>query len=224
MTGIRFSSKEVAALSQRKGPKATEQGAAVRVKTRPQSPPNEREDLYLVIPGRPIPKARARTVVDEKALTAAWRKAAGRLEVFLSAIRSQSQGGTRTGNLMRSFTPERTRHHEEAIAAVARLAMSRQPGPFKGNLGIAMLFAFEDTDPEAWPTAGDDGDVDNLAKAVMDALKLAGVYADDRQVVTMQTVKLCAAQSQTLVRLWTAPDRSIAEQFFPSGHGSAAGS
>jgi len=45
------------------------------------------------------------------------------------------------------------------------------------------------TDAPSWPTGRNSGDVDKLARTVLDALVIAGLLADDSQVVSLQVRK-----------------------------------
>ena len=73
-----------------------------------------------------------------------------------------------------TFTPQRTRDHEEAIAWAARDAMARLAiTPFEGDVCVEATFYVAGT-----------ADLDNLAKALLDGLN--GVaFQDDRQVTQL---------------------------------------
>jgi Holliday junction resolvase RusA-like endonuclease len=97
----------------------------------------------------------------------------------------------------RTYTPRRTKIYEAKVAEIARREMGQRP-PFTGavRLDITAYFA----PPISWPEwkrtsaciglIGPTGrpDIDNLAKAVSDALN-GIVYQDDGQVIELRTKK-----------------------------------
>lgn len=108
--------------------------------------------MRIIVPGTPVPKARARTV---------------------------TQGG-RT----HSYTPERTKEWEETVQWIA--ARHRPPSPLRGPLAVAMTFYLPR--PKRSKRDIPRGDVDNYAKAVMDACN-GILWDDDEQIVRLETSK-----------------------------------
>lgn len=150
----------------------------------------------------PQPKERARTFVDDRALARAFAAAGGDARRFMASVKARGPDGE--GRLMRSVTPEATRRFEEAAALVARRAMAEaRLEPFTWPLEMLVEFRFEG-DPLTWPTAHDDGDLDNLEKALKDSLN--GVaYLDDRLIVMKTSLKSCAAAPSISMTLRAAP-------------------
>jgi Holliday junction resolvase RusA-like endonuclease len=95
---------------------------------------------------------------------------------------------------MRTVSPDATRAFEQATALIARAAMSRAGlAPFECPLEMVVDFRVEG-DPGEWPTGQSDGDLDNMEKAIKDALN--GVaYLDDRLIVRKTGLKQCAARA-----------------------------
>ena len=65
----------------------------------------------------------------------------------------------------------------------------KQISPFSCPVEMELRFYFQG-DPMTWPTAPADGDLDNLIKAVKDAINKV-VYVDDRLVVRSIATKEC---------------------------------
>lgn len=152
-----------------------------------------RLDFTLSI--RPRPKERARTYADKGALLSAFRAAKGDPQRFMALV---------AGNTMRSMTPEATRIFESAIAMGGRAAMIRAGlTPFLGPVLMRLLFVLPGDEAE-WPTAQQDGDLDNIEKAVLDGLN--GVaWTDDRQVVGKSARKVTGPVACVQIRIWPAP-------------------
>jgi len=139
----------------------------------------------------PRPKERARTFVDQGALCRAFVAAHGDVRRFMALIKPKSLGGDREGGLMRTVTPEDTRHYEEAVRLlVGRAIATAGMAPFTCPLQVVVDFRFLG-DPGTWPTAQDDGDLDNLLKAVFDGMNKVA-YSDDRLLVRQKADKRCA--------------------------------
>ena len=135
----------------------------------------------------PQPKERARTFADERALARAFAMAGGDARRFMGAVKSRGEGG-----IMRSVTPEATRRFEEAAALIGRQAMAAAGlEPFACPLEMVVEFRFEGAVDE-WPTGYGDGDLDNLEKALKDAMNRVA-YSDDRLVVRKTSIKTCGA-------------------------------
>lgn len=115
-------------------------------------------DLHLIVPGTPVPKARARTV---------------------------AQGGR-----VHAYTPEATKAWETKVQLWARRAALYIPdAPLAGPLAVTMVFYLprpqrcKREHPSVRP------DVDNYAKAVLDALN-GVVWRDDGQIVQLAASKV----------------------------------
>lgn len=148
------------------------------------------------IPILPQPKRRARTSVNLEALRKAFLQSHGSLTKFMAILRS--------GPMMQSVTPQATRLYEQAIRVAAQGAMSKAGlSPARGPVHVDMAFIFAGN-PLELPTANRDGDLDNLVKAVLDAMN--GVaYSDDRLVVGTSATKACAGQDAVHVRITSSP-------------------
>jgi len=146
-------------------------------------------DFSAEIP--PQPKQRARTFADMRALVDAFVNARGDVKRFIALVKS---------TVMRSVTPEATRIFEAALRQVGIAAMARAGGgPFSCPVDMEMHFRLAG-DPGLWPTSHIDGDLDNMAKAVKDALN--GItYTDDRLVVRVTMSKSCAIVPSVHIRL-----------------------
>lgn len=121
--------------------------------------PGRRGDLILalVVPGEPVGKGRPRVV--------------------------------RAGGFVRTFTPDKTAAWEAKALAIAQAAWGRRP-PHEGSVNVAVRAVRQRTQELMRPKHGDGRllrntkpDLDNVEKAVYDALVTAGVLADDTYVV-----------------------------------------
>lgn len=104
----------------------------------------------------------------------------------------------RIGGFIRIYTPNTAKAWKEAVAAAAKKAAGSKWQTLEGPLELLLSFRF--ARPKAHflksglrPTAPvhhtKKPDADNLAKAVMDALTDAGIWADDDQIVSLHIVK-----------------------------------
>lgn len=137
----------------------------------------------------PQPKERARTFMDERAVISAYTRSGGQVSRFMALIK----GGGGEAGVMRSVTPEATREFEATAALMVRQAMAQvSMAPFDCPLEMVKEFRIEG-DPATWPTAQSDGDLDNLEKSLADALNRVA-YVDDRLIVLVNKIKVCAAR------------------------------
>jgi Holliday junction resolvase RusA-like endonuclease len=147
----------------------------------------------------PQPKERARTFADDRLLARAFAMAQGDSRRFMAAIKARGEGG-----IMRSVTPDATRRFEDAAALMGTQAMAAAGlEPFTCPLEILVAFRFEGN-PLEWPTGYADGDLDNLEKALKDAMNRVA-YQDDRLIVAKISVKTCAAVPGISMTLRPAP-------------------
>ena len=82
----------------------------------------------------------------------------------------------------------------EAVRSDAVAAMPEGFIPLAGPVAVELQFALHkpkvaERGPRRWPTGKTAGDVDKLARAVLDALTDAGVWEDDGQVVQLLVSK-----------------------------------
>lgn len=90
---------------------------------------------------------------------------------------------TRAGGV---YTPERTRAYEEQVAWACRKARAAHGA---ANVHVRIRFLCRRYR----------GDIDNLAKSVLDGLVLGGAFDDDRQVVRLEAELLPAPDGELTV-------------------------
>lgn len=110
----------------------------------------------------------------------------------------------RTANFVQTYTPETTVNWEQTIVAQVKQQMAALSAmlpstyldgsfPFKGRIGadIRVNSVKPKSAPKSvvFPLKAQPGDVDNLAKSVLDALQLAGVIQDDKTVTDLTVYK-----------------------------------
>lgn len=118
--------------------------------------------LQASIPGRPVPWARATSGADSRTgrprrFTPTAQKAWGRLAADALAAHA------------------RWRHLDGEVAVTVTVR------PDRVDVSAVSLHTDDKRRPRGLP-----GDIDNYAKAVLDALTESGVLADDRQVVSLE--------------------------------------
>lgn len=113
------------------------------------------------------------------------------------------------GGFARMYTDPKTRKYEASIAKIARVKMGARP-PFEGPLSVSLRFRIEL--PKSMPKyrrarvlAGEEAhtggpDVDNMAKAVLDAMN-GIVFPDDRQIVRLFATKIGAVAAGVDIRI-----------------------
>ena len=114
--------------------------------------------------------------------------------------------------------PKALKPWREAVRSTALAAAGEGWVPIDGPVRLVMLFALpRPTKPSRrWPIGANSGDVDKLARAVMDALTDAGVWTDDARVTDLRVVKdypgepVAQSTPGVLVRVWRA-DQSAPE-------------
>lgn len=160
----------------------------------PKAPPSDAGPVEFVINIDPVPKGRARTQLSKARIIKCFMQARGNLQVFVDLL----------GKLKhQTFTPDRTEVFEREVALVARRAMARASRPpLAVPVNMRVTFVLRG-DPDTWPTDQSDGDLDNLEKAVKDALN--GIaYLDDRLVVEMTKTKVCGPNPRIEIALAAA--------------------
>lgn len=153
------------------------------------------EDVVFALSLEPRPKARARTFMPPAELARAFEAARGDKGRFLSIVRG---GDADTRIRHHSVTPKETAQFEQAVK-MAGLAAMRGRGAIGVQMAVDAVLAFKG-DSGLWPTASTDGDLDNLVKALLDALNGA-VYLDDRLVVQLNLAKVCLPRPAIAIRV-----------------------
>lgn len=160
-------------------------------------PARERFAVSVSVPIAPKPKQRARTFLSKAAIVKAFTQAKGNLNAFLEMLGMIKHS---------SYTPDATREFEMLVGRMGAAAMRGRPA-FGGPIEVVVRFVLRG-DPAYWPTAHNDPDLDNLEKAVFDALN-GIVFNDDVVVVRKWTEKRCGAEpSVTLTVRDAHPDSS----------------
>lgn len=124
------------------------------------------------------------------------------IELPLRAIPKGRPRFTRSG---RPYTPTRTRGYESQIAWYAKMAMGSDP-PLTGPIEVTITAAFKRLgktgdnikDNEFWFIGSPD--IDNLAKAICDAMNNI-VYQDDRQICSCHTFKIIGKVDHISIRI-----------------------
>jgi Holliday junction resolvase RusA-like endonuclease len=157
-------------------------------------PASDARTVEFVVNTDPIPKARARTQLPKGQIVKCFVQARGNLLVFQSLLEKLKH---------QTFTPDRTKIFEREVALVANRAMAAaRRTPLTVPIRMTVTFVLRG-DPGTWPTAESDGDLDNLEKAVKDALN--GIaYLDDRLVVEVSKKKICGPEPRIEVSLGPA--------------------
>lgn len=112
----------------------------------------------------------------------------------------------RRGNFVSTYTPKKTADYEAMIRAMAcevmiadpRLCMGPLRASFEVRLGVPTSWSKKRQNEamQSWPMTR--GDVDNYAKAALDAMN-GYVFADDSQVVELFVRKVYAEEAGLLV-------------------------
>lgn len=154
-------------------------------------------EVSFFAPVRPQTKQRARTFLPMPEIISAFVASRGRKETFigmLSEIKHQS------------FTPKDTKDTETAIARAAAAAMAGR-APCADPMVVSLVFVL-DGDPSFWPTAHNDGDLDNFTKLALDAMNRI-VFEDDRLVVHKVKWKICGKEPGVAITARPADLRDI---------------
>lgn len=147
----------------------------------PMRDPADPRPVAFVVETDPVPKERARTQLPKGQIVKCFVQARGNLQTFQALLDKLKH---------QTYTPDRTAGFEREVALVARRAMAKASRePLSVAVSMTVTFVLRG-DPDTWPTDQSDGDLDNLAKSIKDAL--TGIaYTDDRLVVAMNKIKVC---------------------------------
>ena len=91
-----------------------------------------------------------------------------------------------------AYFPASYTAHKNAIAAAL---VKVKPPPLTGELGVVLEFVCKPMKASKFTTPM--GDVDNLAKPILDVLTQQGWYADDRQITELLVTKRFPATGET---------------------------
>lgn len=152
-------------------------------------------EISFAVSLEPRPKERPRTFLPPAELARAFAAAQGSSSRFLSIVRG---GDEDTRIRHHTYTPKETAAFE-SVVRTAGVAAMRGREPIAVSLGIDAILAF-DGDAGLWPTDNTDGDLDNLVKAVLDAVN-GVVFKDDRLVVEMRLAKICLPSPAIALRV-----------------------
>ncbi len=81
----------------------------------------------------------------------------------------------------------------DSVAAAARAILDQVGGPFTGPVGVQLLFTLAKPKSHPyrrWPIWRSSGDIDKLARLVLDAITDAGLWHDDSQCVRLTASKV----------------------------------
>lgn len=151
-------------------------------------------------------KERPRTFPTRDAVAKAFRIAQGNVEKFLSALK------------MSTYTPPATREFEKNFRAIASAKMAGRQ-PISGPVEINLIFLLPG-DPNLWPTALGDGDLDNHGKAAWDGLNEI-VFADDRTIV-VQSSSMSFTDGDPMIRVDVRPAMMPGRDYVPPKNEAAA--
>jgi Holliday junction resolvase RusA-like endonuclease len=129
------------------------------------------------------------------------------------AIKSKATGKYRA--VIVDKNPKTLKPWREAVRSTAVEALGDGWVPLDGPVRVLCAFAVArpSSAPKTrrtWPTGARSGDVDKLARAVLDALTDAGVWADDARVIDLRVLKdypgeaVAQTTPGVLVRVWRA--------------------
>lgn len=155
------------------------------------------EEITFFVPVKPQTKQRARTFLPMPEIISAFVASRGRKETFIGML----------GDIKhQSFTPKDTKDTENAIARAASVAMAGRT-PASDPMVVTLVFVL-DGDPDFWPTAHNDGDLDNFTKLALDAMN-GIVFEDDRLVVHKVKWKICGTTPGVVISARPADLRDI---------------
>ncbi len=103
---------------------------------------------------------------------------------------------TTIGRRIHMYDPPNIKAYKNAIA----LQMQRYHGVFPTGVPLVCRFTFQFARKRGWKPVVKP-DVDNLSKAVMDAITMAGVWSDDAQVVSLMANKERGNEDMVLIHI-----------------------
>lgn len=136
-------------------------------------------ELLVFLPVEPKTKHRPRTSLSKDEVLKAFHASRGNASAFSALLEKVKH---------RTYTPQETRDYEETVARLASAAM-RSRAPFSHPVELDVVFVLSG-EPCLWPVDGTDPDLDNLEKALCDALNKV-VWTDDRLIVRKTSWMLC---------------------------------
>jgi Holliday junction resolvase RusA-like endonuclease len=141
--------------------------------------------IHFTVPGPPCPQPRQRHRIMFR--KGAWAMTVG------AAIRAKML-------FVQNYTPstDPVNAFKEAVQIMAR---NEHRGPlWEGVVGVELAFFLSDSDRRH------NADLDNLSKAVLDALK-GIVWKDDKQVTGLILTKAFSSKPRTEVSLWSRAEQ-----------------
>jgi Holliday junction resolvase RusA-like endonuclease len=166
----------------------------------------DQEPITFDVPLVSHVKERPRTFPTRDAVAKAFRIAQGNVEKFLGALK------------MSTYTPQATREFEKNFRTIAQARMAGRQ-PITGPVEINLIFLLPG-DPDLWPTALNDGDLDNHGKAAWDGLNEI-VFADDRTIV-VQSSSMNFTDGEPMIRVDVRPARMPGRDYVPPKDEEAA--
>jgi Holliday junction resolvase RusA-like endonuclease len=108
---------------------------------------------------------------------------------------------TARGGFVKHYIPSSHPVHAYRQAIIAEAMKHRKRGPIEGPVRLECVFAFKKTgrNRRGWRIARPD--LDNLEKAVMDALTEAGIWLDDSQVAEKASGKIDSASDCVSIKV-----------------------
>lgn len=144
--------------------------------------------VSFFIPLEPKTKERPRTSLSKPAIEKAFMQAGGSIDRFrglLASIKHQT------------YTPDDTSAFEASVAMIASTQMRGNREPYAGPVHVDCVFVMTGEDGQ-WPTDVTDPDLDNMEKAICDALNKV-VWKDDRMMVSKRSIKICGPRTGVAV-------------------------
>lgn len=136
--------------------------------------------MSFQVPLTPKTKERPRTSLSKQEIEKAYHQAGGSFPRFKGLLDAMKH---------RTYTPDDTAAFEQAISVIASAAMRGDRKPYAAPVHVDFVFVMPGDD-SAWPTDVTDPDLDNMEKAICDALNKI-VWKDDRLMVSKRSIKIC---------------------------------
>lgn len=131
--------------------------------------------------------------------------------IFNFPIDPVAKGRPRFGR-GRTYTPKKTKDFENTIKEMAR--KQYRNGPMSGALSMHVVFYIKKPKSSKlrYPTGKRPGDLDNMAKALGDALNSIA-YIDDSQIIDLSCHKRYSDQARIIVTIGDVLDELSQESF-----------